>query len=78
MARKPLWTKEQLEEMANEIKTRRTENSRFSVKDYAKEKGFVYGTLYQALRRIDLFESSRKRRATISEVPSLEQGPVSV
>ncbi len=78
MARKPLWTKEQLEEMASEIKTRRNENNRFSVKDYAKEKGFVYGTLYQALRRIGLFESSRRRRATATEVAPAEQVPASV
>jgi len=61
MARKNIWSREELQKMADEIKTRRAANTSFTAKSYAEEKGFVYGTLYQALRRSGMFEPSRKR-----------------
>ena len=61
MARKNLWTKEQLETMAKEIKDKKVTDPGFNAKIYAEEKNIVYGTLYQALRRNGLFEPSRKR-----------------
>jgi hypothetical protein len=61
MARKNLWTEDQLKKMAEEIDTKKVENPSYTAKDYAAEKQIVYGTLYQALRRKGLFKPSRQR-----------------
>ncbi len=61
MARKSLWTPEQLKKIAEEVKTKRTADASYTVKSYAEDNNIVYGTLYQALRRNGIFEPSRKR-----------------
>ena len=61
MARKSLWTSDQLKVIADEVKTKRAADASYTVKSYAEDHNIVYGTLYQALRRNGMFEPSRKR-----------------
>jgi len=61
MARKSLWTSDQLKSIADEVKAKRATDASYTVKSYAEDHGIVYGTLYQALRRNGMFEPSRKR-----------------
>lgn len=73
MARKNLWTEEELKKMADEIDVKKSQNASYTAKDYAAEKQVVYGTLYQALRRNGLFKPSRQRTRkadTVTEAPA--------
>lgn len=62
MARKNLWTTEELSKMAEEISAKKSTQPSYTAKDYAAEKQIVYGTLYQALRRNGMFKPSRIRK----------------
>jgi hypothetical protein len=73
MARNNKWSKEEMQKMADEIKARRVNDKSFTAKSYAEEKGFVYGTLYQALRRNGMFEPSRKRTPKVEKVEAIAQ-----
>jgi transposase len=68
MARKNLYTLEQLKQMAEEIDAKKLVTSSYTAKDYAEEKQIVYGTLYQALRRAGLFKPSRIRTRKVADV----------
>jgi hypothetical protein len=75
MARKHLWTVEELKKMADEIAEKKTQNPKYSAKDYASEKNIVYGTLYQRLCANGLFVPTRVRVKKIkqeTEIPTAE------
>ena len=70
MARKHLWTMDELKEMSKEINKRMSEDPKYNAKQYAQENNIVYGTLYQALRRNELFNPSRVRKTkTLASSP---------
>jgi hypothetical protein len=72
MARKNLWTPEELTKMAEEISAKKIGQPSFTAKDYAAEKQIVYGTLYQALRRNGLFKPSRIRKPKAEAVEAVK------
>jgi hypothetical protein len=79
MARKNLWTPEELAKMAQEISEKKAAQPSYTAKDYAADKQIVYGTLYQALRRNGMFKPSRIRKpktTTESAQPAKTTGVV--
>jgi hypothetical protein len=72
MARKNLWTTEELAKMAEEISAKKIGQPSYTAKDYAAEKQIVYGTLYQALRRNGMFKPSRIRKPKVEAVAAVD------